>query len=208
MKHINADQLRQYKFGLLSETEAAETAAHLEACDACRQKFQALEKQFQALEVLRDQPEVSEETLEAVLAKGRASKVITFRPVAIRQWKPALATAALLAICFAVLKYAPSEPGTEKDEVRRDTAMESVPADSLMVAEAAPAKEERASGDPLVASRFRTEFQDANDPISHLHKCEINELRSKKPFAPASNIELNVLPRRDEVQVTIYNEED
>ena len=34
------------------------------------------------------------------------------------------------------------------------------------------------------------------------------ELRAEKPFAPASNIELNVLPRRDEVQLTIYNAED
>ena len=75
MKHINADKLREYKFNLLSDTEAAETAVHLEVCEACRQKFQALEKQFQALEVLRDQPEVSEEALEVVLIKSRKSKV-------------------------------------------------------------------------------------------------------------------------------------
>ncbi len=31
---------------------------------------------------------------------------------------------------------------------------------------------------------------------------------AKPPFAPASNIELNVLPRRDDVQLTIYNAAD
>ena len=36
----------------------------------------------------------------------------------------------------------------------------------------------------------------------------LDELRAEKPFAPASNIELNVLPKRDSVQLTIYNAED
>jgi hypothetical protein len=43
---------------------------------------------------------------------------------------------------------------------------------------------------------------EARDTVS------LEELRATQPFAPASNIELNVLPRRDDVQVTIYNEDN
>ncbi|MDF7799679.1 DUF4139 domain-containing protein [Pontiellaceae bacterium B1224] len=156
MNHIHADQLRDHKFDLLSETESADIAAHLETCADCLQKFQALEAQFQSLEVLRDQPEVSEERLKAVLVEGRKvgrSKVIPLRPIAI------LAAAAGLAIAFMLIR--PDDPSDGR------TAGTAVPTEVSLA-----------------------------------------ELRAEKPFAPASNIELNVLPRRDEVQLTIYNAED
>jgi hypothetical protein len=148
MNHINSDQLREYKFGLLSETETDAIAAHLEHCPDCRQKFQSLEAQFQALEVLRDQPEVSEDRLKAVLVAGRkvgTAKVIPFRPI------PILAAVAGIAIAFLLIRP----------------------------------EQRTADVSPSLA-----------------------ELRATQPFAPASNIELNVLPRRDEVQLTIYNAED
>lgn len=37
---------------------------------------------------------------------------------------------------------------------------------------------------------------------------DLDKLRAKAPFPPASAIELNVLPRRDKVQLTIYNSAD
>jgi len=37
---------------------------------------------------------------------------------------------------------------------------------------------------------------------------DIESLRAQEPFLPASNIELNVLPKRENVQLTIYNSAD
>jgi len=188
MKHITAEKLREYKFGLLNGTEAAEVAAHLEVCAACRRKFQTLEKQFQALEVLLDQPKVSEETLAAVFAANRKvndpRKIIRFHQFSLRQWRPALVAAALLMTCFAILKYAPPEPAT--DEMAQRHAVGTTP----------------------VVTALRNVASHKDGVATSAKEKSLAELRTQKPFVPASNIELNVLPQRDDVQLTIYNEED
>lgn len=165
MNHIPADQLRNYQFGLLPEADATETAAHLETCTDCREKLHALETQFAALDVLRDQPAVSDEILAAVVGQRRRRFQLrlngrralffpTEQDAPSTFWKPALAVAASLLVLFGILRM-----------------------------------------DRTAESR-----QDAGDTLA--------ALRAEQPFPPASNIELNVLPRRDEVQLTIYNEED
>lgn len=156
MNHIHADQLREYAFGLLPESEAAGIAAHLETCAECRKQLQATEAQFLALDVLREQPEVSEERLAAVLVESRKagrSKVVAWRPAIV------LAAAAGIAVTFLLIRPTAAPP-TER------TARRAIPTPTLA------------------------------------------ELREEQPFAPASNIELNVLPKRDAVQLTIYNAED
>jgi hypothetical protein len=165
MNHFSADQLREYKFDLLPEAQAAEVAAHLETCAECRQVLQAIETQFAALDVLNAQPEVSEERLKAVLVGGQKSgcqrsKVIPFRPIVL------LAAAASLAILFM---FTAEDGGSGSSSTDSDvrTARRAIPTSKTLA-----------------------------------------ELRATQPFAPASNIELNVLPRRDEVQLTIYNAED
>ena len=64
MNHISTDSLRNYAFDLLPETEMQAAAAHLESCAECRSTLQALESQFRALDVLKEQPEVSETVIE------------------------------------------------------------------------------------------------------------------------------------------------
>ncbi len=165
MKHPSTDQLRNYAFDLLPEMEMQATAAHLETCAACREKLRAGESQFRALDVLQDQPEVSEATLAEVVGQRRRSfqlrsdwRRVLFFPTKLEApstlWKPALAIAATLLVAFGLFRFASP----------------------------------RTAGGPPAPS--------------------LAELRAEQPFAPASNIELNVLPRRDAVQLTIYNAED
>ncbi|MCK4563390.1 MAG: DUF4139 domain-containing protein [Verrucomicrobia bacterium] len=154
MNHINADQLRNYAFDLFPETEMQATAAHLETCTACREKLQALETQFQALDVLQDQPGVSMAVVEQCRRKAADRSTATRQDASSTFfWKPALAIAATLLVAFGLFRFTSPTAGGP-------------PAPSLA------------------------------------------ELRAEQPFAPASNIELNVLPRRDDVQLTIYNAED
>ena len=46
------------------------------------------------------------------------------------------------------------------------------------------------------------------DPVPAGNQPDFAAMRAEKPFAPASAIELNVLPTRDDVQLTIYNSAD
>ena len=161
--HYTSDQLRDYQFGLLDEPQTAEIATHLETCADCRAALERIQQQFSALDLLNEQPEVSEEMIAKIVRATPASpfprKIIPFRRAA-----AALAAAASIAIIFALLHTAdvpPAEP--------------SVYSVSSVVNSSQPS---------------------------------LAELRAEKPFAPASNIELNVLPRRDDVQLTIYNAED
>ncbi|MEI6891737.1 MAG: DUF4139 domain-containing protein [Pontiella sp.] len=164
MNHLSAQQLRDYTFDMRPET-AVEIAAHLEQCAECRSAFQSLEAQFQTLDVLQDQPEISEERLKAVLAEGRNNptpKVIPIRPLAIAT------LAAGLALAFFMIR-----PNHQPH---------------ARIADHPPAPQQ--------------------SPREVHGTTSLAELRATRPFAPASNIELNVLPRRDEVQLTIYNAED
>ncbi|MBN2703291.1 MAG: DUF4139 domain-containing protein [Pontiellaceae bacterium] len=164
MMHYTSDQLREYRFGLLDESETAAIATHLETCADCRAELEAIDRQFALLDLLKEQPEVSDQIVAAVLHAKPERKIIPFRTAAI------LAAAASIAIIFGIFgrNRSPNAPSPE-------TADSSVYSVSSVVDEVEPT---------------------------------LAELRAEKPFAPASNIELNVLPRRDDVQLTIYNEED
>ena len=162
--HFNTDQLRDYRFGLLEAAEAADIAAHLERCAECRAELEQIQRQFAALDILKDQPAVSDQLVAEVLRAKAPRKIIPF-PTALL-----VAAAACIAMVFAMVQL---QGGSRPSE--------------------------RTAGVPP-ATKSR---QDAGDTAKTLA-----ELRAQKPFAPASNIELNVLPRRDDVQLTIYNAED
>jgi hypothetical protein len=197
MKHISADQLRDYKFDLLSTAEAAEISAHLETCAECRQALQTVEMQFDALEVLRNQPEVSEDTVAKIVEAAPQShsmrRVIPIRPIAI------LAAAAGIAVAFLLIQPNSTSDGEIASAIAEEPA--------VMTTRSAPVEDHRIEVADAVAPAPVT----APRPIAQLSAAEevpLETLRATQPFAPASNIELNVLPRRDEVQITIYNEED
>lgn len=216
MTHYNTDQLRDYQFGLLDETEAASMAEHLETCAECRAELERIQQQFAVLDLLKEEPEVSESVIASVLQDRRRgnlprsrSKAIPFRPAVI------LAAAASIAIIFGVLHVgnksvdlpriadkgssmegrAPSRPHEERMTQRSSLQPELATRDLPVLAKSK-------ATDRISASVAEEQI------VSAQPEPTIDELRAQQPFAPASNIELNVLPRRDDVQLTIYNAED
>lgn len=196
--HYNTDQLRDYHFGLLENGPAEEITAHLGTCAECSAGLEQIRRQFAALDLLKVQPEVPEKLIAEVLRAKPPRKTIPFRTVAL------LAAAASIAIVFGinlVKDPAPTPPQTAHSKFflpKPDRTASGPPAKQDRTAGGPPAKPDRTAGGPPALTERTT--QRAVPSLA--------ELRAEKPFAPASNIELNILPRRDDVQLTIYNAED
>uniref|UniRef100_UPI003566BF3A DUF4139 domain-containing protein n=1 Tax=Pontiella sp. TaxID=2837462 RepID=UPI003566BF3A len=82
----------------------------------------------------------------------------------------------------------------------------------LLIRPGLPVEDRTAGGPPAPASgrlgEANSTSTDSGARTAGTAVPTLAALRASQPFAPASNIELNVLPRRDEVQLTIYNAED
>ncbi|NLX26149.1 MAG: DUF4139 domain-containing protein [Lentisphaerae bacterium] len=190
--HFDTDQLREYRFGLLDEQETARIAAHLETCSDCRAELEAVGRQFALLDLLKEQPVVSENLVTSVLHQRRRRFSVASSRMASRQ-----------------LRRAPSASTTKQDA----SSTFKRPAFVIFAAAASIAIIfgifQRGNRSP---SRSNTKIADSSvysvSSVVNPPQPTLAELRAEKPFAPASNIELNVLPRRDDVQLTIYNEED
>ncbi len=227
--HYNTDQLRDYQFGLLDPQDSMDLQAHLETCAECRAELENIKTQFSALDVLKDQPEVSENIVDSVLQIRPAKKTIPFRPAAI------LAAAASIAVLLGIFRPESNQSAerSRTDQARHSADGPEKPAAYEQASELQPAAKKQRILDvadhdtpmPAMAqndktterSLLQTASTTGGSPAQTLYSASVSsdhaepslaELRAEKPFAPASNIELNVLPRRDTVQLTIYNAED
>jgi hypothetical protein len=77
-----------------------------------------------------------------------------------------------------------------------------------MEADAIGALDSRARGNDGLRDKGQLAGGDVNPSLTVGARLEEDELFDKPPFAPASAIELNVLPRREDLQLTIYNSAD
>ncbi|MBN2683661.1 MAG: zf-HC2 domain-containing protein, partial [Pontiellaceae bacterium] len=106
--HYNSDQLRDYQFGLLDESETAAIAVHLKTCADCRAELERIQQQFSALDLLKEQPAVSEatvaKTVEAIATSESTppSAQTTRKMIPFRSAAAALAAAASIAIIFGL----------------------------------------------------------------------------------------------------------
>jgi hypothetical protein len=269
--HLTERQLIDYQFKLASDAAMEQARAHLDTCEACRTRLQALARKFASLDLLRDEITASEvlvsQTVQNATARP-ARKVISLPPVA---WLGA--TAAALVLGFALLlvsdysrkhpadqyatgipapqENAPAQPESApalRTETKatgapeRSVAVDAFSKDAEVMPPAAPAKppmtlaptagstpggslKAEGLGDGSVSRASRPRFEgrmpstprgqddrDTNrrqvalDDATRATPLETTE--EHPPFAPASAIELVVLPRRESVQLTIYNGAD
>ncbi len=212
--HCSEQQLIDYAFELLSARQTDEIRAHLDTCEACRTRLDGLKGKFASLELLREEIAASPALIASTL--GAASQAR--RPMILRLWaRPWLgAVAAVVLVGIALFVVSTFGPGRQ---VVPPMAEDSVAQKSL----AAPESERRAATEP---QRFRAMDQsqgaDAAAPaaggqpqaklssgaVAQVAGAVSEEIDEKPPFAPASAIELVVLPRRQDVQLTIYNGAD
>jgi hypothetical protein len=183
-RHLTEREFIEYQFELASELRREEIAGHLRDCAQCKEHLEQLKRRFAALELLREELEPSEDLISRVLAE--VSEPVRTRVVSFR--RPAwIGVAAAVLLMGSVLLV--SRLGREQTKPGRIVKQPSAP-------EAPP--------DLLKPRDIGLDSESRFTAV--LEKKGVAEAEFEEPpFAPASAIELVTLPRRENVQLTIYN---
>jgi hypothetical protein len=196
-RHLTEQELIEYQFKLASDVQVGEISGHLEDCSQCRENLEKLQRKFAALELLRDDIKASEDLISRVAEQ--ASRPMRTRTIWFKKPAWLSAAAAVLLVGFILLANHLMEDGTREHRFEKDLRPEvelelddDVPGISSNIAE------------------LGKKGAEIDKPSLELAKVELigEEISERPPFAPASAIELVVLPRRDNVQLTIYNSAD
>jgi hypothetical protein len=225
--HLTEQQLIDYQFTLASDAGMEQARTHLEQCEACRERLAALNRKFAALDLLREEIKPSEALIAATVetaAKARRTRVL---PLSL-PWLGATAAAIVVGVALLITSNEGPQsrpPGARLPAVRQ---LESAPAGRIEK-NVAPEPESAVAFDKAkpgaypfkqglaesAGGRAKTEGSVRSMPARASEEtpygATTNALASsdeKPPFAPASAIELVVLPRRENVQLTIYNGAD
>ena len=202
MNHLSEDRLIQYAFDLLEAEARQEAAAHLAQCSECTEKLKQLQQKFSALDVLSDKETLSEELIGKTL-KTQSNPLPSRH---FRIWIGWVTSIAAVLIIGMLIFRQPPEKGVVEG-----------PASEVPFAKAPTARESVASPvNPTPQLRSTLEKPDSlaatGDSLAHLgigtKIVDSEAIPDKAPFAPASAIELVVLPAPDKTQLTIYNSAD
>jgi len=229
--HLTENELIEYRFGLSSQEQQGISSEHLAGCAECRERLEKLIKKFAALDLLREDTHVPEELISEVLeqaGKPARGKIVPFYK---SPWIGAVAAA--VVACFVLLmsnlntdkstrrQFAkgPQPEGrivTTKGKVQADAPMTMVAQDTEAKMEMARAT--KSAQEEAVTRIVAKETSDLIAPTKGRSRDTITAevaaadaskpIPEQPPFAPASAIELVTLPRRDKVQLTIYNSAD
>jgi hypothetical protein len=212
--HLTEQELIEYQFKLASDVHVGEIAGHLEDCSQCREHLEKLQRKFAALDLLREEITASEDLISRVVEQAGSARG-GVRPRIIRFRKTAWigSAAAVLLVGFILLANHLIEDGTREHRFAKDLRPtvdleldDDVPGISSTIAE--PGKK-GAEIDKLSLELAKSDRVVTNGS-SYVETSKLLEeqISEQPPFAPASAIELVVLPRRDKVQLTIYNSAD
>ncbi len=192
IRHLTERELIEYQFKLASDDRLKEIAGHLQSCARCREDLEQLKRKFTALDLLREETKVSEDLISRTIeqAKSLVKTKLLFGKSA---WIGAVAAVLLIGF-LALVAHLNKQTMPEYQPYQREFAKE-----PKLTTETAKSdvKTER-----LLADRF-----DESSSIIH-RPSSLVPVEEQPPFAPASAIELVVLPRRENVQLTIYNSAD
>jgi hypothetical protein len=234
--HLTENELIEYQFKLGSQEQQNVSRVHLAACAECRKRLEQLNKKFAALDLLREDAHVSEELISQVMAKAKQPARHKFVPFYKTPWVGAVA--AVFVVCFVLLmnnlntdkstqQQFAREPESEGRKVSnqleakpeaetalptRTLAQDTDAKTEMPTAATEPAKEEATTG--IVAKETSDIIAPTKEPARDIAAVEAaiaptsKPISEQPPFAPASAIELVTLPRRDKVQLTIYNSAD
>ena len=233
--HLTENELIEYQFGLGSQEQQNAGREHLAGCGECRERLEKLNKKFAALDLLREDAHVPDELISEVLEQpGQPTrrKVVPFYK---SPWIGAAAAA--VVACFVLLmsnlnidksarRPFAKEPKSEDRTVSNELeAKGKAQADSPMrtLAQDTDAKKEMPTATDPAQKEAATKIvaKETSDMIAptvgrmrsaistRTTAAHLSEsIPEQPPFAPASAIELVILPRRDKVQLTIYNSAD
>jgi len=185
-RHLTEQELIEYRFKLASDAQMGEIGGHLGDCGQCRGELERLARKFAALDLLRGEVKASEDLISQVVKEAGQAGLV--RPAAYRKlpvWAGAAAAVLIVGLLLMVSNL-PKRGAHEEPAVKGPGIERRLPAVKTTLV---------AGG----GGEFRAGTAGA------LAEPDIAE---QAPFAPASAIELVTLPRRDNVQLTIYNSAD
>jgi hypothetical protein len=205
--HLTERELIEYQFKLVPDSRTEEITGHLESCTHCREQLEKFKRKFAALDLLREKTEVSEELISQVIEQAKKpapAKIFFLR-------KPVWAGIAAVLLLGLILIT-----NTGKDERQaEDTYKEPAPATTPMQLADKPqgaqsTKLDRTNVPQTMLARDKREQSEvkAYSFGAETKTAAAEEISEQPPFAPASAIELVTLPKRDNVQLTIYNSAD
>jgi hypothetical protein len=206
-EHLTEQELIDYAYDLAPEAAMQRAREHLAACEACQSGLGALKRKFASLDLLRSEIKPSPELIERVAAvAGMPAREGAHLPQRLF-WLSGLAAAIVIGCTLLLI--------SNNDRTRR-TDTKSVAEVPTVAPERKVAETGKAETSGLAmgfgnrgmgAAGSLTAPQPSPLPLS-AGESPVAELGEQPPFAPASAIELVVLPRRENVQLTIYNSAD
>jgi len=229
-RHLTERELIEYRFRLNSDDQVGASAEHLADCSECREHLKRLNRKFAALDLLREDIHASEELISQAVEQARQTapkKVIAFS-----KYRWVGAAAAVLVVGFVLLigsitKEGPTQkergfvrkpksdgialdqeldyPGKAGAESTGTKVAKDVPSSDLALREATTDTYDFKTPKD---KRFVSVHSPSGSVVEHLSAVISEPISEQPPFAPASAIELVTLPRRDKVQLTIYNSAD
>jgi len=202
--HLTERELIEYQFKLASDTPMKETAEHLQGCGECRKRLGKLQRKFASLDLLREEAKISEDLISRVIEQTEQpiqTRIVWFKkPV----WLSSAAAVLLVGILLVATQL--GKDGTKKREVAKGPMPElEMEATSKPEITSARSLDESSVGKRMLAMAPKEKRADRYAAFDETAEAAIPE---QPPFAPASAIELVTLPRRDKVQLTIYNSAD
>jgi hypothetical protein len=216
-EHLTEQQLIDYQFKLASEAGMGEARAHLDRCEACRGRLAELQRKFAALDLLREEVKPSEALISKTVELAAASRRVRIIPLLRLPWLGTVAAAVIVGVALLVVSNHGPQKRLQMGKVPAVSEPKGVSAEGLE-ADRLAASDKRAAGDVASLAQKLAEAPEGpvrSVPVRALEEAPygvttsgIGATEERPPFAPASAIELVVLPRRENVQLTIYNAAD
>ena len=217
-KHLIEKDLIEFQFKLTSDERTKQIAAHLKSCDKCSQELEKLNRKFAALDLLKDEVKVPTQLVSQVVKQTQKPQKAKIFSLTKSAWLSAAAV-----IVFGILFFSNME----------NTQIPSSEPNTLSTPPVAKEGTELGQGDLPGMSKggFGGRIENDNmdqtrtfaiddgvnrlqqsgvgdESVAKIMSSNLAEIGEQPYFAPASAIELNVLPKRDNVQLTIYNSAD
>ncbi len=206
--HLTERELIEYQFKLAPDVRMKEAAEHLQSCSDCRKHLEKLQRKFAALDLLSEEVEVSEDLISRVTEQTQSAQGgVRTRIVWFKKYAWLSSAAAVLLVGLLLVSTQLSKDRTKKLEVAKGPmpAAEEMELASKPEITSARSLDENAVGKRMLAIAPKEKEADRYAAFDEAPEAAIPE---QPPFAPASAIELVTLPRRDKVQLTIYNSAD
>ena len=199
-RHLTEKELIEYQFKLASQSRMERARLHLGECTACREHLEELKQKFTVLELLREDITVSEDLISQVVEQASQPGRVKFVRFRMPAWLGAAAAVLVIGLLLVVSNLSEDK--------------EPVPGIVKEPGPAKPIQDKEFVHEPKLGEKLLSEAVEYETELAKgfgnagLQKTSAGEISEQAPFAPASAIELVVLPRRDKVQLTIYNSAD